>query len=132
VGTRTSGSEGGGEQTTARKLGMAARLRPHHLGIARSPAYHYEPETNGCVERFMGILKEQVLWIERFETHEALRSRARVRPRLQPVVAARAPRLPHTDRSLPAPALSGARGMIATITTEVSGEPGPGQPVTTI
>jgi len=31
-----------------------------HLGIARSPAYHYEPETNGCVERFMGTLKEQV------------------------------------------------------------------------
>jgi len=38
-----------------------------HLGIARSPAYHYEPETNGCVERFIGLLKEQVLWIERFE-----------------------------------------------------------------
>jgi transposase InsO family protein len=48
-----------------------------HLGIARSPAYHYEPETNGCVERFMGILKEQVLWIERFDTHEALRARVR-------------------------------------------------------
>jgi len=48
-----------------------------HLGIARSPAYHYEPETNGCIERFMGILKEQVLWIERFETHEALRARVR-------------------------------------------------------
>jgi hypothetical protein len=29
VGTRTSGSEGGGEQTTARKRGTAARLRPH-------------------------------------------------------------------------------------------------------
>ncbi len=48
-----------------------------HLGIARSPAYHYEPETNGCIERFMGVLKEQVLWIERFETHEALRARVR-------------------------------------------------------
>ncbi len=48
-----------------------------HLGIARSPAYHYEPETNGCIERFMGILKEQVLWIERFDTHEALRARLR-------------------------------------------------------
>ena len=22
-----------------------------HLGIARSPAYHYEPETNGCAEK---------------------------------------------------------------------------------
>ena len=29
VGTRTSGAEGGGEQTTARKRGMAARLRPY-------------------------------------------------------------------------------------------------------
>jgi hypothetical protein len=29
VGTHTSGAEGGGEQTTARKRGMAARLRPY-------------------------------------------------------------------------------------------------------
>ena len=35
VGTRTSGSEGGGEQTTARKRGMAARLRPYHSIIQR-------------------------------------------------------------------------------------------------
>ncbi len=48
-----------------------------HLGIARSPAYHYQPETNGCVERFISTLKEQVLWIERFDTHEALRARVR-------------------------------------------------------
>jgi transposase InsO family protein len=44
-----------------------------HLGIERSPAYHYEPETNGCVEKFIQTLKEQVLWIERFETLEQLR-----------------------------------------------------------
>ncbi len=48
-----------------------------HLGIARSPAYHYEPETNGCVEKFIQTLKEQVLWLERFPTHEALRARVR-------------------------------------------------------
>ena len=29
MGTRTSGAEGGGEQTTARKRGIAARLRPY-------------------------------------------------------------------------------------------------------
>ena len=29
MGTRTSGAEGGGEQTTARKRSMAARLRPY-------------------------------------------------------------------------------------------------------
>jgi len=48
-----------------------------HLGIARSPAYHYEPETNGCVEKFIQTLKEQLLWIERFQTHEQLRAAVR-------------------------------------------------------
>ena len=48
-----------------------------HLGIARSPAYHYEPETNGCAEKFIQTLKEQVLWIERFQTFEQLRTRVR-------------------------------------------------------
>jgi len=48
-----------------------------HLGIARSPAFHYEPETNGCVEKFIQTLKEQVLWIERFDTLEQLRARIR-------------------------------------------------------
>jgi hypothetical protein len=36
VGTRTSGSEGGGEQTTARKRGTAARLRPYIECVRRS------------------------------------------------------------------------------------------------
>jgi len=48
-----------------------------HLGIARSPAYHYEPETNGCAEKFIQTLKEQVLWIEHFDTFEALRDAVR-------------------------------------------------------
>jgi len=48
-----------------------------HLGIARSPAYHYEPETNGCVEKFIQTLKEQLLWIERFDTFEQLRQAVR-------------------------------------------------------
>lgn len=48
-----------------------------HLGIARSPAYHYEPETNGCAEKFIQTLKEQVLWIERFHTLEELRAAVR-------------------------------------------------------
>ncbi len=34
-GTRTSGSEGGGEQTTARKRGTAARLRPYFSIVQR-------------------------------------------------------------------------------------------------
>ena len=53
-----------------------------HLGIARSPTYHYEPETNGCVERFIQTLKEQVLWIRRFETLEELRAAVREFARL--------------------------------------------------
>jgi len=48
-----------------------------HLGIARSPAFHYEPETNGCAEKAIQALKEQVLWIERFETLDELRAAVR-------------------------------------------------------
>ena len=48
-----------------------------HLGIEPSPAYHYEPETNGCVEKFIQTLKEQVLWIERFATLDELRTAIR-------------------------------------------------------
>ena len=32
-----------------------------HLGIARPAAFHREPETNGCVERFIQTFKEQLL-----------------------------------------------------------------------
>ena len=32
-----------------------------------------EPEGNGCVERFIRTLKEQLLWVRTFETVEELR-----------------------------------------------------------
>src|SRR5512144_3032450 len=48
-----------------------------HLGIARSPAFHYEPETNGCAEKAIQTLKEQILWIERFDTLDQLRAAVR-------------------------------------------------------
>jgi putative transposase len=48
-----------------------------HLGIARSPAFHYEPETNGCAEKAIQVLKEQLLWIERFDTLDELRTAIR-------------------------------------------------------
>jgi hypothetical protein len=51
--------------------------RDRFLGIARSPALHDKPETNGCVEKFLQTLKEQVLRIERFDTPEQLRERIR-------------------------------------------------------
>ena len=43
------------------------------LGIASSPAFVRAPEGNGCVERFIRTLKENLLWVRRFETIEDLR-----------------------------------------------------------
>jgi transposase InsO family protein len=43
------------------------------LGIRSSPAFLREPEGNGCTERFIRTLKEQLLWVERFDTIEDLR-----------------------------------------------------------
>lgn len=43
------------------------------LGITSSPAFVREPEGNGCAERFVRTLKEQVLWLRPFATVEALR-----------------------------------------------------------
>jgi putative transposase len=43
------------------------------FGIESSPAFVREPEGNGCVERFIRILKENLLWVRRFDTIEELR-----------------------------------------------------------
>lgn len=43
------------------------------LGIASSPAFVRAPEGNGCAERFIRTLKEQLLWVQTFATVEALR-----------------------------------------------------------
>ena len=43
------------------------------LGIESSPAFVREPEGNGCVERFIRTLKENLLWVRRFATIEELR-----------------------------------------------------------
>lgn len=40
------------------------------LGITLSPAYVGEPECNGVVERFIRTLKEQYLYLHRFQTLE--------------------------------------------------------------
>jgi len=42
------------------------------LGIESSPAFVREPEGNGCVERFIRTLKENLLWVRRFATIEEL------------------------------------------------------------
>ena len=42
------------------------------LGIESSPSFVRSPEGNGCAERFVRTLKEQLLWIRRFATVEEL------------------------------------------------------------
>jgi transposase InsO family protein len=43
------------------------------LGIQSSPAFVREPEGNGCAERFIRTLKENLLWVRPFATIEELR-----------------------------------------------------------
>jgi transposase InsO family protein len=38
------------------------------VGISSSPSFVRQPEGNGCVERFIRTLKEQLLWLRRFST----------------------------------------------------------------
>ena len=43
------------------------------LGAESSPAFVRAPEGNGCAERFIRTLKENLLWVRTFDTVEALR-----------------------------------------------------------
>jgi putative transposase len=43
------------------------------LGIESSPAFVRAPEGNGCAERFIRTLKENLLWVRSFDTVEELR-----------------------------------------------------------
>lgn len=43
------------------------------LGAQSSPAFVRAPEGNGCAERFIRTLKEQLLWVRAFRTVEELR-----------------------------------------------------------
>jgi transposase InsO family protein len=43
------------------------------LGIASSPTFVRAPEGNGCAERFIRTLKENLLWVRTFATVEELR-----------------------------------------------------------
>jgi transposase InsO family protein len=43
------------------------------LGIESSPAFVRAPEGNGCAERFIRTLKENLLWVRGFDTVEELR-----------------------------------------------------------
>lgn len=43
------------------------------LGLTSSPAFVREPQGNGCAERFLRPLKENLLWLTTFDTVEELR-----------------------------------------------------------
>ncbi len=43
------------------------------LGVESSPAFVRSPEGNGCAERFIRTLKENLLWVRWFDTIEDLR-----------------------------------------------------------
>jgi transposase InsO family protein len=42
------------------------------LGMESSPAFVRGPEGNGCIERFLRTLKEQLLWVRHFQDLEEL------------------------------------------------------------
>jgi len=43
------------------------------LGMESSPSFVRQPECNGCVERFIRTLKEQLLWVKVFRNVEEMR-----------------------------------------------------------
>jgi putative transposase len=43
------------------------------LGAEPSPSFVRRPEGNGCAERFIRTLKEQLLWVRTFSTVEEMR-----------------------------------------------------------
>ena len=43
------------------------------LGAESSPAFVRAPESSGCAERFIRTLKENLLWVQTFDTVEQLR-----------------------------------------------------------
>jgi transposase InsO family protein len=54
-------------------MARAFRRELRFLGIESSPAFVRAPEGNGCAERFIRTLKENLLWVRTFATVEELR-----------------------------------------------------------
>ena len=61
----------------SRYLADAFQAEIAFLGIESSPAFVREPEGNGCAERFIRTLKENLLWVRRFTSIEELRQALR-------------------------------------------------------
>ncbi len=51
----------------------AFQTKIRFLGIQSSPAFVRAPEGNGCAERFIRTLKENLLWVRTLDTVEGLR-----------------------------------------------------------
>jgi transposase InsO family protein len=62
-----------GTTTAANPCPTPSRRSSPFLGIESSPAFVRAPEGNGCAERFIRTLKENLLWVQTFNTVEALR-----------------------------------------------------------
>ena len=78
------------------------------LGIRSSPSFVAAPEGNGCAERFIRTLKEQLLWVETSRPWSSCASpcspsRSATTRRGSPSATATAPRPPSARRSRPAP-----------------------------
>jgi transposase InsO family protein len=54
-------------------MGHAFQQELCFLGIESSPSFIKVPEGNGVAERFIRTLKEQLLWVQTFDTVEELR-----------------------------------------------------------
>ena len=48
-----------------------------YLGIISSPSFPYEPQCNGCSERMMRTLKENLLWLKRYKNVNELNNALR-------------------------------------------------------
>ena len=83
------------------------------LGIESSPAFVRMPEGNGCAERFIRTLKENLLWVRTFETIEELRQALLVfQETYQHDLVDRASRLHHASRLSPQTASNQGRSGI--------------------
>jgi len=48
-----------------------------YLGIKSSPSFPYEPQCNGCSERMMKTLKENLLWLKKYKNVDELNTALR-------------------------------------------------------
>ena len=83
------------------------------LGIESPPAFVRAPERNGCAERFIRTLKENLLWVRTFDTVEELRrGAARLSGDLQHDLAHRTAWVPDTRAAAAKPAFTCGHGRV--------------------